>query len=201
VNFAGISPEFIHTIVATCGFKTRARGYNIAAMALLPPRVPLPLPAHVQALVHDPRLVAAGLLHEAQAGFRANVEPELLLHGLAPSSFEVLVRLARAADGQLRMSELATECGLSNSGLTRVIDRMVEPGWVERRQDPKDRRVYRAALTPEGVSMLDRVLPEHVATVERTITGVLDPDELATLTRALAKVRTVRRAPAIPAPR
>lgn len=167
-------------------------------MAPLPDRHPLPLPAEVHRQVHDPRLSAAGLLYETQAGFRAQVEPEMEAHGISPSSFEVLVRLARAPAGRLRMSDLAVECTLSNSGLTRVIDRMEAHGCVERLQDPVDRRVIHAVLTEDGVALLARVLPGHLATVERTITGALDADELAALTRALAKIRAVVKPTAAP---
>ncbi len=143
------------------------------------------------ALLADPRLTTMGLLMETHAGLRAAYEPDLEAHGLTVSAFDVLIRLARSSDQQLRMTELAGQSTLSNSGLTRVVDRLLEAGLVLRRRDAADRRVFYAVLTPAGLQRVLDALPSHLAIIDRTVIEVLDADELAVLERALRKVRAV----------
>ena len=83
-------------------------------------------------LLSDPRLTTMGLLVEVHAGLRSAADPDLEAHGLAGSSCDVLIRLARSPEQRLRMSDLAAQSTLSNSGLTRVIDRLLGAGLVER---------------------------------------------------------------------
>src|ERR1700710_2794912 len=53
-------------------------------------------------------------------------------HGVPLTSFEVLVRLAKADSGKLRMHDIASSVLLSRSGLTRLIDRLERDGLVSR---------------------------------------------------------------------
>lgn len=146
------------------------------------------IPAAARALLHDPVLVASGLLHEAQATLRAQLEAARSEHDLTTSAFEVLVRLARAPGGRLRMSELAGRTTLSASGLTRVVDRLEADRLVRRRRDPDDRRVLHAELTGAGGELLASLLPGHLTALQATVTSVLDPAELRSLTTALRKI-------------
>lgn len=142
-------------------------------------------------LLADPRLTTMGLFMETHAGLRTVYEPDLEAHGLTGSAFDVLIRLARSSEQQLRMTELAGQSTLSNSGLTRVIDRLLGAGLVERIRDHQDKRVFYAALTPTGLQRVLDALPSHLAIIDRTIVSVLDTEELAALERALRKVRAV----------
>jgi DNA-binding MarR family transcriptional regulator len=71
-------------------------------------------------------------------------------HGLSLSSYEVLLFLADAPDGRLRMSELADSVLLSRSGLTRLVDRLVRDGLIERVRCDADARGWFAQITPAG---------------------------------------------------
>src|SRR3954452_13285609 len=53
-------------------------------------------------------------------------------HGLSVSSYEVLMFLAEAPERRLRMAEIADQVLLSRSGLTRLVDRLVQLGYVTR---------------------------------------------------------------------
>lgn len=111
--------------------------------------------------------------------------------GIGASEFDVVIRLARSDGFRLRMTDLAAQTTLSNSGLTRVIDRLEGAGLVDRNQDGADRRVWWARLTDEGLEQVLDVLPDHLATVDEILTGVLDAQELQDLCRALRKIRAV----------
>ena len=60
--------------------------------------------------------------------------------GLALSWYDILAHLDDAPEGRIRMQFLADSILLSRSGLTRLIDRMVEAGLVTRENCPEDRR-------------------------------------------------------------
>ena len=66
-----------------------------------------------------------------------------------PSSieFEVLLRLGRSPEGQLRMTDLSAQTSLTASGVTRVIDRLERDGYVTRIACPTDRRSLYAVIT------------------------------------------------------
>jgi DNA-binding MarR family transcriptional regulator len=60
-------------------------------------------------------------------------------HGLSVSAYEVLMFLGEAPDRRLRMSEIADSVLLSRSGLTRLVDRLVELRYVTRCAAEADR--------------------------------------------------------------
>ncbi len=82
----------------------------------------------------------AALVNAHAATTRA-VEAELRERtGMSRTDFEVLAQLALADGHRLRMNDLASRCGLSNSGLSRRFDALVETGWARREPCPHDAR-------------------------------------------------------------
>ena len=67
-------------------------------------------------------------------------------HGLSVSAYEVLCSSPTPPDHRLRMAEIADRVLLSRSGCTRLVDRLVEQGYVTRcgRRDRRARAVRRA---------------------------------------------------------
>jgi len=108
--------------------------------------------------------------------------------GLALTWYEVLLHLSRAPDHQLRLSELADHLVLSRSGLTRLVDRMVAAGLIERAVCRTDRRGAFAVLTPDGLSRLRKAAPTHLRGVEQHFTGLLAHAELDAIRSGLEKV-------------
>ena len=119
----------------------------------------------------DPRITAVGLLYEAHAGLSARFAAQFEEHGLSPVEFEVLTRLARSPNNQLRMTDLAAQTSLSTSGVTRVVDRMERDGLIRRRACPTDRRSSFAVVTAAGLRSAGRDPPRppenHRAVVHR----------------------------------
>jgi DNA-binding MarR family transcriptional regulator len=140
-------------------------------------------------LVQDERITAIGLFAEAYAGLTARFGVQFAEHDLAPVEFEVLLRLARSPQGQLRMTDLSTQTGLTTSGITRVIDRLDRDGLVCRQACPTDRRSSYAVITTSGKKRLDTVLPGHLALIDEWFTGRLSPTQLSTVLDALRVVR------------
>ena len=134
-----------------------------------------------------------GLLSEACAGINHRLAAQLAEHGLGQIEFEVLLRLARSVDGQLRMTDLAAQTGLSTSGITRVVDRLQREGLVNRRACPADRRSLFSVITPDGRDRLALVLPGHLELIDTWFTGVLSESQLGHLLEGLRVVRAAVR--------
>jgi DNA-binding MarR family transcriptional regulator len=130
-----------------------------------------------------------GLLAETYSGLHAKLAPTFAAHGIAPVEFEVLLRLSRSPAQRLRMTDLATQAGLSTSGVTRVVDRLERSGMVRRENCPSDRRGSLAVLTDKGAGRLSEVVHDHLADIEKWFTGALSPVQLAGLLDALRTIR------------
>ena len=87
-------------------------------------------------------------------------------HGLPLTSYEVLLFLADARDGRMRMSELADSVLLRRSGLTRLVDRLERDGLLEREQCEEDARGYFAAITDSGRAVFDEARRTHLGNRE-----------------------------------
>src|ERR1041384_7732568 len=83
-------------------------------------------------------------------------------HDLTLASYDVLVRLARAPERSLRMTELAERVLITPSGVTRMMDGLVERGLVTRRQTERDGRVALATLTAEGLATIRKASSAHL---------------------------------------
>ena len=83
-------------------------------------------------------------------------------HGIPVSSYEVLMFLGDAPGRRLRMAEIAERVLLSRSGLTRLVDRLVQLGYVTRCAVEGDGRGAYAELTPAGVDKLRAARRTHL---------------------------------------
>lgn len=73
--------------------------------------------------------------------------------GLGLAEAEALLRLAATKGGRYRMSQLAVESGFSQSGLSRIVDRLEGRGLAKRSADHLDRRQILVAATPLGLTV------------------------------------------------
>ena len=142
-------------------------------------------------LFRDERISEYGRLVEAQRhlyrifdrSLRANV-------GISSIWYEALLRLGRAPEHRLSTSELGSALLLSSGGATRLVDRMVRRGLVERIPDTSDRRVSWVRMTPDGLSVLTDATRIHLADLEEHFISRLDASERERLTDLLRKVRS-----------
>jgi DNA-binding MarR family transcriptional regulator len=129
-----------------------------------------------------------GLLH-AHHDVSERLDADLRqAHGLSFGAYDVLLRLARAPGGCLRMSDLAERVWLSPSGLTRKVDRLEVQGLVERDRFEGDGRVLLARLTDRGREVLRRAARTHLRGIRQHFTGRLTETQLANVASALEAV-------------
>jgi MarR family transcriptional regulator, organic hydroperoxide resistance regulator len=93
------------------------------------------------------RLLADLLARAAHVVVQGFAE-ELRRHGASLPVWRVLAALL-ARPGEM-VTGLAEACLLQQPTMTKLLDRMARDGLVTRAPDPRDRRVVRVALTPEG---------------------------------------------------
>ena len=82
--------------------------------------------------------------------------------------YDVLIELYEAPDQRLRMSDLAQRVLLTRSGLTRLVDRLENKGYLTREIDPEDRRGFYANISKSGIQAMQqawRVYAEGIATL------------------------------------
>lgn len=113
--------------------------------------------AHVDAVMDAARLlvavVAASVL---QVEERASL-PQL----------RVLTLMAQ--HGSLTLGAVAAALGVHPSNATRMVDRLVAAGLVDRQDDPDDRRQLRLTLTDEGSDLIESVMAHRRAAVRRAL--------------------------------
>jgi DNA-binding MarR family transcriptional regulator len=137
----------------------------------------------------DPRLATWRTFLRAHAHVVRHLESELQSEqDLALTDYDVLVQLAAADERRLRMSDLADRLLLSRSGATRLVDRLVTAGLVERVTCESDRRGQWASLTDAGYARLREASPTHLRGVAEHFLDRFSADELGALARMLERV-------------
>jgi DNA-binding MarR family transcriptional regulator len=101
--------------------------------------------------------------------------------------YDVLATLSDAPEQRLRQVEIAEQVLLSNSGLSRLIDRIEDQGLVERVSCPSDRRAFFVCLTDAGREMLERMWPVYARGIAEDFLPALGSD-LAGVRRTLESV-------------
>lgn len=124
-----------------------------------------------------------GLLRMAHQAVVAHIAAGFEAAGLPPHQPAVTQQLWDRPDG-MRLTELAAGAGMTKQSMGELVDQMEASGYVERVQDPTDRRARLVRLTPRGREMArlarqrvreikehwgQRVGPEAIQSLEATL--------------------------------
>jgi DNA-binding MarR family transcriptional regulator len=107
--------------------------------------------------------------------------------GLTISALELLGRLAAAQKRRLGLSALASQCGLSLSRVSRIMDSLEARGLVRRRTVESDGRAVHAELTDAGLALVKRAQASHFAAVQRRFFAALSDEQVAFLAEIFSK--------------
>ena len=102
--------------------------------------------------------------------------------------YDVLLELGAAPDGQLRMQDLAARAVLSRTRVSRIVTELGAAGYVERREDPTDRRAWLATLTDEGRAVLRTTAPRYLEGIDQHFNQHLTASDRRAIATALQKV-------------
>lgn len=106
---------------------------------------------------------------------------------LEPGTFWLLKNIA--AEGPLRVTELASCSNLDTSTVSRHVAQLDRAGLVERTPDPADGRAHRLQLTETGRSRLHDAFERRRALLRRALDR-WDTDDVAHLDRLLGRFVT-----------
>jgi DNA-binding MarR family transcriptional regulator len=109
-------------------------------------------------------------------------------HGLSVNDYEALYVLSLAEGRRLKRVDLARGLVLTPSGVTRLLERLEEQGFVERASCPGDLRVTYACLTEAGAEARERASCVHERSVAALLEEHLDDGEIETLAVLLGKL-------------
>ncbi|MFF4491366.1 MarR family winged helix-turn-helix transcriptional regulator [Streptomyces sp. NPDC001544] len=153
------------------------------------------------------------LTPEEQRAWRAYVAATHLLEdaldrqlqhdaGMPHLYYSILATLSETPERRLRMTDLAEALKITRSRLTYAVTRLEKDALVRRENCRWDKRGSIAALTDEGMAVLERAAPGHVETVRASLFDQLTPEQVEQLeeicggiVRALQGDGTARPAP------
>ncbi len=110
------------------------------------------------------------LLHEVARLLKGRIESRAGVHGLSEAQLRLLARLWKEEGAtQVRLAQLLEVEPIS---ISRLIDRMEQAGWIERRQDPADRRVRLIYTTEKARTVRNAVKDVAAQVYEEALEGV-----------------------------
>lgn len=137
----------------------------------------------------DPRLAPWRAFLLAHARVSRRLDEELRAeHDLSFAEYDAILTIAQAPERRIRMGQLAEEVLLSKSGVTRLIDRLVQDGLVERSACAADARGAEAVLTEHGLARLRAASRTHLRGISEHFLAVMDTVALENLERSMTAV-------------
>ncbi|MGX8008067.1 MarR family winged helix-turn-helix transcriptional regulator [Mesorhizobium sp. ORM8.1] len=122
------------------------------------------------------------LIHDVQRLMRKRFETRARGLGLSSAQWRLMVRVAKEEGiTQARLAELLE---IEPISVSRLVDRMEEGGWIERRQDATDRRVRMIFPTEKTTAAYTDVKSLAGEVYEQSLTGV-SPEDRRVLIRVL----------------
>ena len=108
--------------------------------------------------------------------------------GLSHLQYEIIARLSKVPERELRMTELADGVLNSKSGTTYQVTQLEKAGLVRRRSSSGDGHAVYACLTDAGARLVEEAAPGHVALVRELLIDVLTREQLSALADGLGEV-------------
>lgn len=127
------------------------------------------------------------LLHDVARLLRVDADKRARCHGMTRAQWALLIRLERQPG--LSQKEMAELLEVEPITVARLIDRLEARGMVERRPDPRDRRIWRLHLCPAAFPVL-REIAEQRSKILKMVSPGLDDGSLETMTEALLTMKT-----------
>src|SRR6478672_6873244 len=130
-------------------------------------------------------------LVQAHAAVAGRVQEALAAADFPPLPwFEVLATLADAPEKRLKMGDLAEALVITRGGLTKLVDRLIKAGLLERTFCETDRRVSYATLLPAGSELLEEMRPVVRGELAVAFSANLSVDQAEELRGTLEKIRS-----------
>src|SRR5690349_19790009 len=120
-------------------------------------------------------------LAEVQRLMRAYADREAARFGITRAQWAVLAKVERSEG--MKQTELAEQMEMQPITLTRLIDKLCDSGWIERRGDETDRRVNRLYLRKAGRQLLGKLAGLRSEITATALEGITPADAHRILTQ------------------
>lgn len=131
-------------------------------------------------------------LGEVQRLVRAYADREAAGYGITRAQWAVLAKIGR--NEGMKQTELAEQMEMQPITLTRLIDKLCDNGWIERRGDETDRRVNRLHLRKAGRQLLGKLSGLRSELTATALGGISPADSQRMLTQLELIKENVRNA-------
>lgn len=108
--------------------------------------------------------------------------------GMPHLYYSILATLSESPERRLRMTDLAERLKITRSRLTYAVSRLEKDGLVRREDCRWDKRGSIAALSEEGLRVLEQAAPGHVETVRSLLFDRLTPEQVGQLEEIFSAV-------------
>lgn len=125
-------------------------------------------------------------LGEVQRLMRAYADKAGSRYGITRAQWAVLAKVERAEG--MKQTELAEQMEMQPITLTRLIDKLCDAGWIERRGDDTDRRVNRLYLKEAARPLLIKLAGLRSEITATALDGI-SPDDAAQMLSQLQSIK------------
>ena len=126
------------------------------------------------------------LLHDVARLLRVDADKRARLHGMTRAQWGILIWLERQPG--ISQKELSELLEVEPITVARLIDRLEARGMVERRPDPRDRRIWRLHLLRPACDVLHEIGAQR-AEITRIVTAGISEESIETMTEALMRMK------------
>lgn len=126
------------------------------------------------------------LLHDVARLLRVDTDKRARAHGMTRAQWGILIWLERQPG--ISQKELAERLEVEPITVARLVDRLEARGMVERRPDPRDRRIWRLHLSPPAHLVL-REINEQRAAMASLVAAGIDDESLTNMIEVLVRMK------------
>jgi len=87
------------------------------------------------------------------------------------------LKILSRGGGAIGQRQLCALTGKTPANMTRILDRLANKGFIERRPDPEDRRAFTIVLTPAGEELVEQAIGLVTGYREQVLAGIDEQDE------------------------
>lgn len=116
-------------------------------------------------------------LFRAQVSVMRDLREEFTGVGISMNEYDVLFNIYRAPQHQLRLRDLNRSVLITQSSVSRLVDRLVSRGFVAKAEDATDARGTIVSLTDPGVRAFRKAASVHTRNINDHMGRALSPEQ------------------------
>ncbi len=136
--------------------------------------------------MHDFQRDLLILLHDVARLLRVDADKRARIHDMTRAQWGILLWLERQPG--ISQKELAELLEVEPITVARLVDRLEARDMVERRPEPRDRRVWRLHLRPAAYPLMHEIHHQRAALARRLTDGI-DEETLDTMIETLSRMK------------